>query len=76
MKRNRPCTFVKPTENGHFSSVRDGYVDDLDKGIANCITARDYKGIGSSGFNLVLVEFKDERDNKISCQTISFSKRI
>lgn len=21
MKRNRPCTFVKPTENGHFSSV-------------------------------------------------------
>lgn len=43
MKRNRPCTFVKPTENGHFSSVRDGYVDDLDKGIANCITARDYK---------------------------------
>lgn len=55
-----PCTFTKPFENGHFKSMLEGSVHELNKDAANCLTARYYKGIGGVGDNAVLVVIKDE----------------
>lgn len=54
-----PCTFTKPFENGHFKSMLEGTIQELDKDAANCLTARYYKGIGGVGDNAVLVVIKD-----------------
>lgn len=55
-----PCTFTKLFENGHFKSMQEGCIQELDKNTANCLTARYYKGIGATGDNVVLVVIEDE----------------
>lgn len=55
-----PCTFTKPFENGHFKSILEGSIQELDKPVANCISARYYKGISAVGENAVLVVIEDE----------------
>ena len=57
---NIPCTFTKPFENGHFKSMLEGSLHELNRNIANCITARYYMGIGGIGDNAVIVVFEDD----------------
>lgn len=57
-----PCVFRKPTVDGHFASIYEGYADKLNTDIASTVTARYYKGIGGSGDNMVIVGFEVDDD--------------
>lgn len=54
---NYPAT-IKRSINGKFVSVKDMFVEDVGKDIANTIMARYYKGIESQDSNCVIVKYE------------------
>ena len=55
--RNCPAT-IRRSRDGKFLSVKDMFVEDLGKDIANTILARYYKGLEAESSNCVIVKYE------------------